>query len=171
MAVETTRGDVLTGGGAPCRPAAHPAERAVPAPRTARSLVRPAPGRPAGRRGAPALPAVRPAVCGGTRPVEAVAGVPLAVVHRRRRAAAVALGLVLAVLVALAVSMLSGPPAGAVPEATTVTVVRGGESLADVAHRSAPDAETAAAVERIRGLNGLSSSDVATGSPLVVPAG
>jgi hypothetical protein len=171
-AVDTTRGESAAAGAVPCRPTGHPATRPVPpGPRPVRPAERPAPGRPGGRRAAPELPAVRPRVHGGTRRAGVAGVAPLRVVHRRRRVAVVALGLALAVLVAVAVSLLDGAPVGAVPSSTTVTVVGAGESLTDVARRSAPGADAGATVERIRELNTLSSSSLTAGRPLVVPAG
>ncbi len=59
----------------------------------------------------------------------------------------------------------------AVPEATTVVQVNAGESLSDVAARVAPEAPVGAVVERIRELNGLSSSALHPGQMLVTPTG
>lgn len=155
-------------------------EAAVPSlPASRPGVVRPAERsrragatRPGGRRGGPELPVVRPRVGAGG----AVAPRPVPAVVRRRRAVAVlALGLLLAALVALAVALVPSSagtvPSAAPSSATTVTVVGEGESLSAVARRAAPGADTAATVERIRELNGLSSSAVTTGRPLVVPAG
>ncbi|MFC4001943.1 LysM peptidoglycan-binding domain-containing protein [Prauserella oleivorans] len=59
----------------------------------------------------------------------------------------------------------------AVPADTAVVSVRAGDTLWDVAERTAPGSEPAAVVERIRELNGLTGALVEPGTPLVVPAG
>jgi hypothetical protein len=179
MSVETTG---PTTGGTPRIgadvPRSRPRPAWVPAPggaRPARPDSRRESVRPPGRRGAVLLAPTRPRVGGGTdRPTGA--GLPAAVVVRRRRAVAmVVLALVLGVLVGVLVS-LAGPaagaaaPVGAVPASTTVTVVSGGESLTEVARRVSPGAEADAVVARIRELNGLSGSGVAPGRVLVVPS-
>ncbi|GLW91510.1 LysM peptidoglycan-binding domain-containing protein [Actinokineospora globicatena] len=56
-----------------------------------------------------------------------------------------------------------------VPSTTAVVRVAAGESLSDVAARTAPDSDTAAVVERIRELNGLDDATVRPGQPLTVP--
>lgn len=90
---------------------------------------------------------------------------------RRRLAALLAAGLVVAALV-VSLGMLRATAAdGGVPEGTTVVQVRSGETLWDLAERVAPRAPAAAVVERIRQLNGMSGSTVHPGQPLVVPDG
>ncbi|MCP2267578.1 LysM domain-containing protein [Actinokineospora diospyrosa] len=56
-----------------------------------------------------------------------------------------------------------------VPSTTTVVRVAAGESLSDVAARTAPDSDTSAVVERILELNGLTDVTVRPGQPLTVP--
>ena len=97
------------------------------------------------------------------------------VVRRRRTLATVVLGVVLLGLVALAVR-LGGAVVGrrarrSGPRRSTVVVVAPGESLIDVAHRTAPTADVDAVVARIRTDNHLAGSSVVPGRPLVVPAG
>ncbi|MCE6997641.1 LysM peptidoglycan-binding domain-containing protein [Saccharothrix sp. S26] len=58
-----------------------------------------------------------------------------------------------------------------VPERTNVVHVQVGETLRDVAERSAPASDPDAVVERILELNSLPSSDVVPGQSLVVPHG
>ncbi|MCD2197266.1 hypothetical protein LQ327_28230 [Actinomycetospora endophytica] len=98
-----------------------------------------------------------------------------AVLRRRRTVATVVLGVVLLGLVVLAVRLggaaAAAVPGGPVPAGSTVTVVAPGESLLDVAHRTAPTADADAVVSRIRADNHLSGSAVVPGRPLVVPAG
>lgn len=181
--------------------AEQPAEASASAVRPARpssGRVRSAPGpvapcpvrpagrrdavRPAGRAGALSLPPVRPLPSaaphgGGRASGHAVwSGSARPEVVRRRRAVAVAvLAVVLAGLLVVAVRLVAGAPGAEgtapVPAGSAVTVVAPGESLVDVARRTAPGADTDAVVARIRADNGLSSSLVASGRPLVVPAG
>ncbi|MDL5156413.1 LysM peptidoglycan-binding domain-containing protein [Actinomycetospora termitidis] len=97
-------------------------------------------------------------------------------VRRRRAVAVVVLGAVLVALLALAVRLggevaAVAPGDGPVPTGSTVAVVAPGETLLEVAERVAPGADPAAVAERIREANRLSSSLVAPGRPLVVPAG
>ncbi|MGW5054413.1 LysM peptidoglycan-binding domain-containing protein [Actinokineospora sp. NPDC004072] len=56
-----------------------------------------------------------------------------------------------------------------VPSTTAVVYVAPGESLSDIAARTAPGSDTAAVVDRIRDLNGLADAGVVPGQPLVVP--
>jgi hypothetical protein len=58
-----------------------------------------------------------------------------------------------------------------VPERTGVAYVQVGETLRDVARRSAPDSDPDAVVERIRELNRLADATVVPGQSLVVPQG
>ena len=179
---EQAAGERVAGPGT--RPSVRPGV-AQPAP--TRPVARPGPTRPGGRRGGPELPPVRPRVGGGS-PVPAGVLPVSSVVYRRRRVAAVVLAGMFVALVVVAVALLSevthsggawsggawsggAVTGGPVPTATTVTVVGAGETLIDVAHRAAPEADTDATVERIRELNTLPSSAVSTGRPLVVPTG
>lgn len=86
----------------------------------------------------------------------------------------VVLGVLVALLTAgalLGVLALRSAGTVEVPAATTVVQVRAGESLSEVAVRTAPDAPMAAVVQRIVALNGLPSASVRTGESLVVPRG
>ena len=180
----TTRGDRVRDGGV--RDAAtrggDPRDDVALAPlpagtRPSRPGDRRGPSRPGGRRGAPALPPVRPGVAGraGTevdgRPGPAA---PVAVVHRRRRAVAVAvLAVLLGAVLVVGVTVISpeaASPSAAVPAGSTVTVVGDGESLTDIARRTVPDSDAYAVANRIRELNGLASSAVPAGRPVLVPA-
>ncbi len=92
---------------------------------------------------------------------------------RRRRSVAL---LVLAGLAALAVVLLLGQlaqtaRAAGVPEQTVQVKVRAGESLWQIARRTAPEAEPGAVVERIVAENGLASADVSPGQVVNVPKG
>jgi hypothetical protein len=58
-----------------------------------------------------------------------------------------------------------------VPERTGVAYVQVGETLRDVAVRSAPDSDPDAVVERIRELNRMADTTVVPGQSLVVPQG
>ncbi|MEV0681538.1 LysM peptidoglycan-binding domain-containing protein [Actinosynnema sp. NPDC050436] len=74
--------------------------------------------------------------------------------------------------VALSLLYLYGSGATTVPERTSVVHVQVGESLWDVAERSAPDSNPQAVVDRIKELNHLTDTTVITpGLPLVVPDG
>lgn len=131
--------------------------------RTVRHAPQPAPaprrsGRPVDRhatvpipqRAAPSSCVVRPAA----RPVRFL----------------VLLGLATAItVVLLGLLATAGQSAGAVPEATTVTQVRAGETLWDVAQRSVPGADPAAVLDRIQQLNGFDSGAVRAGLPIRVP--
>ncbi|GGS51057.1 LysM peptidoglycan-binding domain-containing protein [Actinokineospora fastidiosa] len=57
-----------------------------------------------------------------------------------------------------------------VPATTTTVYVAPGETLSDIARRSAPGSDVAAVVDRIRELNGLPDAAVVPGQPLTVPA-
>ncbi|MEU4448682.1 LysM peptidoglycan-binding domain-containing protein [Actinosynnema sp. NPDC050801] len=79
-----------------------------------------------------------------------------------------------AVVAALFAALLSGlylyvSGATTVPERTNVVHVQVGESLWDVAERSAPNSDPDAVVSRIRELNSLTGTDVVPGQSLVVP--
>lgn len=82
------------------------------------------------------------------------------------------MGLVVALtVVGLGLLYFQGSGAAAVPERTSVVYVQVGETLWDVAERSAPDSDTTAVVERIRDLNRMADSVVLPGQPLTVPDG
>jgi hypothetical protein len=71
----------------------------------------------------------------------------------------------------IGVGLLAGSMAGsAVPERTAVVWVQPGESLWDVAERSAPGFDTEAVVAKIRELNEIPAGDVLTGQALEVPS-
>jgi LysM domain len=128
---------------------------------------RPGPSRPAG---AP------PRYCG--------TGVAMSVAPHRRRpvtlATTVGLALVAGIitlwlgLVANVGQALNGDSAGSaaqVPDRLAVVRVEPGETLADVAHRVAPDAPARQVTERIRELNDLNTPTIAAGQTLIAPVG
>jgi len=80
---------------------------------------------------------------------------------------------VLAVVVAACVGLfyLYASGATSVPERTGVAYVQVGETLRDLAERSAPNSDPDAVVERIRELNRMADSHVVPGQPLIVPQG
>lgn len=134
--------------------------------------------RPGGRPGPLVVPSVRPwPSCERVRPTAGPGDVdPRGVVVRRRRA--IASAVLAVVLLALVVVVLrvggaapAPAPAGAVPAGSAIVVVAPGESLLDLARRSAPTADADAVVSRIRTDNHLSGSVIPAGRPLVVPAG
>ncbi|WP_083665866.1 LysM peptidoglycan-binding domain-containing protein [Saccharomonospora sp. CUA-673] len=87
--------------------------------------------------------------------------------------AAIALAVFLGVLgVGLTANALAGAGVGdaGIPSGTAVVSVGVGESLWDVAARTAPDAEPSAVVAKIQELNNMTGGGVAAGMPLVVPA-
>ncbi|ALG07906.1 LysM peptidoglycan-binding domain-containing protein [Kibdelosporangium phytohabitans] len=92
-------------------------------------------------------------------------------VRRRRQVAAsvlIALGMFLAVL---GFGSLAGAlTADVVPGRTAVVWVQPGESLWEVAERSAPGYDTEAVVARIHELNEISGNVVLAGQPLQVPS-
>ncbi|MDU0295260.1 hypothetical protein NUG22_39205, partial [Saccharothrix longispora] len=75
------------------------------------------------------------------------------------------------VAAALSVFYLYATGATSVPERTAVVHVQVGESLLDVAERSAPDSDPEAVADRIRELNALPDAEVKPGQALVVPDG
>lgn len=134
----------------------------------------------AGRSGAVAArgPACRrPARCGSgrSRPVapSPVRGVTACTAPYRRRQAGWLAGLAsVAAVVVIALGTAGQATAGApVPTSTTMVQVQPGEGLWDLARRSAPGADPAAVVRRIRLLNHLDSAMLVPGTPLRVPAG
>jgi LysM domain len=92
------------------------------------------------------------------------------VIRRRRRVAgAVLVGLVM-FLVVLGVGELANALAGAtLPERTSVVWVEPGETLWDVAERSAPGYDTGVIVARIHELNEIPGNNVLAGQALQVP--
>ncbi|HEY5852907.1 MAG TPA: LysM peptidoglycan-binding domain-containing protein [Aldersonia sp.] len=88
----------------------------------------------------------------------------------------VAAGLLTAVVVIGMISLAhlraaDPAPAPVATVATAVVAVRDGETLSDVAARTAPDAPTSRVVSEIVSLNGLADSAVRAGQTLVVPVG
>jgi hypothetical protein len=92
------------------------------------------------------------------------------VIRRRRRvAASILIGLVV-FLGVLGAGMLADAFVGdAVPERTAVVWVEPGETLWDVAERSAPGYDPAAVVQRIHELNEIAGNGVLAGQALQVP--
>jgi hypothetical protein len=80
---------------------------------------------------------------------------------------------VLAVVIAACAGLfyLYASGATSVPERTGVAYVQVGETLRDLAERSAPNSDPDAVVERIRELNRMVDSHVVPGQPLIVPQG
>ncbi|WP_158840318.1 LysM peptidoglycan-binding domain-containing protein [Saccharothrix deserti] len=76
---------------------------------------------------------------------------------------------VFAALLSLLYLYVSG--ATTVPERTNVVHVQVGETLRDVAERSAPNSDPEAVAARIRELNNLPDSDVVPGQSLIAPDG
>ena len=62
-------------------------------------------------------------------------------------------------------------PSTPVPDTLAVVRVQAGETLAQVAHRVAPDAPVAPVVDRIRELNQLESASLDAGQTLIAPVG
>jgi hypothetical protein len=92
------------------------------------------------------------------------------VIRRRRRvAASILIGLVM-FLGVLGVGMLADAFVGdTVPDRTAVVWVEPGETLWDVAERSAPGYDTSAVIGRIHELNEIPGNDVLAGQALQVP--
>jgi hypothetical protein len=98
---------------------------------------------------------------------------PVACGHRK---APVPLSLVVALGVAVCLAVIGlamlanlSAPGSSVPQGTAVVRVEPGESLLQLAERVAPGSDSAAVVERIMELNGLTGSTVRAGQPLAVP--
>ncbi|WP_051898363.1 LysM peptidoglycan-binding domain-containing protein [Sciscionella sediminilitoris] len=124
--------------------------------------LRRAPGagvRPRGRRSAAPL-----AVAGGSGTAAACAP---------RFASRPALVLVVAgVCTALAIALLavlSSASSPRVPERTAMVQVREGQTLSAIAEAAAPEVDDSAMLRRIQELNGLTSTAVRVGQPIVVP--
>ncbi|RTL63248.1 MAG: LysM peptidoglycan-binding domain-containing protein [Pseudonocardiaceae bacterium] len=98
---------------------------------------------------------------------------PLALRYRVRRAAALVVLAVVAAGVVVGLGSLAdaardtGP---GIPAATAQVVVGQGDTVWDIARRTAPDAEPAAAAAHIAELNGLHSAALRPGQVLTVPA-
>ena len=157
LADTTILGTARAGG---ADPASHPVTRTRrPAVPRRPALRRPG-GRPLSYAGIPAYVRLSCASHGPTR-VQVV---------RRRVVAWAVLTLFVVAAVAGLVSLRSAG-AAVVPSATSVVQVQAGENLSTLAGRVAPDAPTAAVVERIVSLNGLTGATVRPGESLVVPMG
>ena len=78
---------------------------------------------------------------------------------------------VLAVVASVCVGLLYLYASGAtsVPERTGIAYVQLGETLRDIAERSAPNSDPDAVVERIRELNRMADQHVVPGQQLIVP--
>jgi hypothetical protein len=77
---------------------------------------------------------------------------------------------VAACLIITGLGLLAGSMAAVEVPAQTATVsVSQGETLADLAHRFAPDSATGAVVARIKQLNSLDDAVIVPGLPLTVP--
>lgn len=85
----------------------------------------------------------------------------------------VAAGLLTAVVVIglISAAHLRAADPASTPVATAVVAVRAGETLSDVAARTAPGAPISRVVAEIVSLNGLADSAVRAGQTLVVPVG
>jgi hypothetical protein len=119
----------------------------------------PKPPVPAGRRRPKQSETRRVATC-----------VPTARRPRLRLPVSFVIGLVV-FLAVIGVGFLAGSMAGsAVPERTAVVWVQPGESLWDVAERSAPGYDTEAVVAKIRELNEVPADGVLAGQALEVPS-
>ncbi|RKT53343.1 LysM peptidoglycan-binding domain-containing protein [Saccharothrix australiensis] len=92
---------------------------------------------------------------------------------KRHPAVQLAVQTILAVVAAVTLSLLylHGSGATTVPERTTVVHVQIGDSLWDIAERTAPNSDPEAVVARIRQLNDLDTTSITPGQPLVVPDG
>jgi hypothetical protein len=111
-------------------------------------------------------PATRPRFLGSRRVATCV---PL--VRRRQRVGMFFLIGLVVFLGVLGVGMLAGAMAGdTVPDRTAVVWVQPGETLWQVAERSAPGYDTEAVVARIRELNELYAGGVVAGQALQVPS-
>ncbi len=73
--------------------------------------------------------------------------------------------------VTLSLLYLYGSGATTVPERTSVVYVQVGETLWDIAERTAPNSNPEAVVARIKELNNLGDVTITPGQPLVAPDG
>lgn len=131
-----------------------------------------APRAPARRPGGPGDRLARPGRPRGAAPaaVSAPAVAACRRVFRRRRVAALLVGVLLVAGIVVGLSLLpSVAGRSTVPERTTVVQVAPGETLWELAERVAPESPPQQVVERIRELNGLRGSTVHPGQPLIVP--
>ncbi|PWV74623.1 LysM domain-containing protein [Prauserella marina] len=125
------------------------------------------------RRGEPRRPPTRARVVAGRPRTRAVLDCsPRTVAPRWTLLIAVAVTVFGAVVgIGLFASGVGGAGEVSVPSGTAVVSVEAGDTLWDVAERTAPGSDPAAVVARIQELNGLGGADVVAGTPLVVPAG
>ncbi|MET0233438.1 MAG: hypothetical protein ABW224_02245 [Kibdelosporangium sp.] len=92
------------------------------------------------------------------------------VIRRRRRVAASILIALVVFLGVIGIGMLAGAMAeDTVPDRTAVVWVEPGETLWEVAERSAPGYDTGAVVHRIHELNEIPGNEVLAGQALQVP--
>jgi LysM domain len=156
-------------------------------PRTSgirRPVNGPAQGLRSGRSGPTISRGPGPSGPAGAPPRYRGTGVAMSVAPHRRRPVTLAttLGLALvAGMITLWLGLLgnlgqlaNGDTAGSaapVPDRLAVVRVEPGESLADVAHRVAPDAPARRVAERIRELNDLNSPALVAGQTLIAPVG
>jgi hypothetical protein len=149
-----------------------------------RPLNGPAQGLRYGRDGAPRSRRPRPSGPVGASLRYGGTGVAMSAAPHRRRSVtwATTVGLALIAgaitlwlgLVANVGQVINGDDAASaarVPDRLSVVRVEAGESLADVAHRVAPDAPARQVAERIRELNDLKSPTLAAGQTLIAPIG
>ncbi|GAY11912.1 hypothetical protein TOK_0298 [Pseudonocardia sp. N23] len=105
--------------------------------------------------------------------VRSVRRAPLALRYRVRRAAALVVLAVAAAGVVVGLGSMADVARDAGPgisAATAQVVVGQGDTVWDIARRTAPDADTAAAAAHIAELNGLRSAALRPGQVLTVPA-
>ncbi|GAB88307.1 LysM peptidoglycan-binding domain-containing protein [Gordonia rhizosphera] len=155
--------------------------RSVPTADSPRSVTRAVPARsvPAGRRPAAGhRPVRRPggehALSAQIRGTRCAAPVVDPRVYARRRAAALAVlvGVALAVLVWVVAIVGSNYAASVAPTpvGTEVVHVRAGDSLSSIADRVAPDVPRQSVIEEIVARNDLSASGLQVGQALIAPA-
>ncbi|MBB5959948.1 nucleoid-associated protein YgaU [Saccharothrix tamanrassetensis] len=77
----------------------------------------------------------------------------------------------IAAAVSLSLLYLYGSGATTVPERTSVVHVQVGDTLWDLAERTAPNSNPEAVVARIKELNNLDTPTITPGQPLIVPDG
>ena len=87
------------------------------------------------------------------------------------QAAIIVLLMVTLGVLAFTIAQLVGDPAASIPTSLTTISVRTGDTLGSIASHYAPQADTAAVIDRIRDLNALQSTALLPGQVLVVPAG
>jgi hypothetical protein len=135
-------------------------------------LVPPLIGQPEPSPAKPSPPSLRPKRSrdGRHRAKTRVATCTPVVRKRRRVAASVLIGLVFFLGVVGVGMLASSMTGGAVPDRTAVVWVQPGETLWDVAERSAPGYDTEAVMARIRELNEIPANGVLGGQALQVPS-